>query len=192
MKPIIPENEIPQRIKDEGLDVWICCYGGCASNLLSIYLEEHHKLTTRTKAWHQILCHCPKPIQCDIPKIYVYNDPVYSFCSLHRRGPGFWGVNQYKLANDEHITTSNDYLMQLMFSQFKNWTQNKDDDKLLIIHTDELFTPEGQKRIENFLNIKLINFPKRREKTNYVDFHIKYNACIQRYKNNTNYINNFT
>ena len=83
MKPIIEESDILQRIKDEKLDVWICGPGGCASNLLSQYLEEHHSLRTRTKAWHQLLGHFYKPLSCDIPKIYIYTDPVYTLhCTL--------------------------------------------------------------------------------------------------------------
>lgn len=192
MKPIIEESDILQRIKDEKLDVWICGPGGCASNLLSHYLEEHHSLNTRTKAWHQLLGHFYKPLPCDIPKIFIYNDPVYTFCSLHRRGPGFWGTNQYKLANDEHIKPSNDYLFQLIFTQFKNWTENAhQDNKLLVIHTDELFTQSGQDKLEKFLKIKIENFPKKREKHDYTDFHRMYHLVIQRYQKNTNHINNY-
>ena len=129
MKPIIEESDILQRIKDEELDVWICGPGGCASNLLSQYLEEHHSLRTRTKAWHQLLGHFYKPLPCDIPKIFIYTDPVYTFCSLHRRGHGFWGTNQYKLANDEHIKPSNDYLFQLIFTCFKCKSAGRPDNK---------------------------------------------------------------
>ena len=96
------------------------------------------------------------------------------------------------MANDENIKTSNDYLLQLIFTQFKNWTENADQDNmLLLLHTDELFTPEGQDKLEKFLNIKIENFPKKREKHDYTDFNKMYNSVIQRYQKNTDYINNF-
>lgn len=191
--PTIRIDEIPQIIRRESLDVWVCSYGGCASNLFTQYLQAEHGLNTRTKTWHRSLGHFPAPVHCDIPKIYLYADPVYAFCSLNRRGTGYWDTNQYKLANSEGITPSQDLLLALMISQFKNWTgwNQSDGQRLLVLPTHELFSESGKRLIEDFLGIILTHFPGRKKPRDYTQCRENLSAYIDKYSDQIDFINKF-
>jgi hypothetical protein len=80
-------NNANDIIKSEGLDVLVISYGGCCSNILVDYLEKNN-FKCRTEIWDKILCHCPEYIECDIPIIYLYDNPIKSFLSMKNRGKG--------------------------------------------------------------------------------------------------------
>tara|TARA_B110000967_G_C18802825_1_gene519418 strand:+ start:71 stop:628 length:558 start_codon:yes stop_codon:yes gene_type:complete len=150
-------ENVSEIIKKEGLEILIVSYGGCCSNSLTDALEkEGYKCTTQI--WKNILCHCPKYINCDIPIIYIYNNPIYSFSSMKRRNNGFWDTNQRKLSNNQNINLSDENLLKLMIKQFHNWTDVKRDN-VLIIKSNELFKDEIVTKLNSFLNTYLKHFP---------------------------------
>jgi len=117
-----------------------------------------------TKIWQNILCHCPKYIDCDIPIIYIYNNPITSFSSMKRRNKGIWDTNQRKLSNNNNTHLSDENLLNLMIKQFHNWTDIKRDN-VLIIKSDELFKDEIVNKLDTFLNTTLKHFPIKYVKT---------------------------
>jgi len=74
-------NNINDIIKREGLNVLVISYGGCCSNTLVNCLEKNN-FKCNTQIWAKILCHCPQYIECDIPIIYIYDNPIKSFLSM--------------------------------------------------------------------------------------------------------------
>lgn len=64
-------NEINNIIKSEGLEICVVSYGGCGCNELVDILEKNG-YKCRTLIWDNLLCHCPEPINIDIPIIYIY------------------------------------------------------------------------------------------------------------------------
>ena len=130
-------NNVNDIIKSEGLDVLVISYGGCCSNTLADYLEKNN-FKCRTEIYCKILCHCPEYIECDIPIIYVYDNPIKSFLSMKNRGKGLWDINQQKMSNDTNVVLSDKNLIELMINQFNNWTNIKRYN-VCVIKSCELF-----------------------------------------------------
>jgi hypothetical protein len=150
-------DNIKNIIKNEGLQLLVVCYGGCASNTLTDTLEKN-KYKIKTASYNDLLCHCPHYIEIDIPIIYIYDNPVKSFISMKRRGRGIWDVNQRKLSNDNHVDLSDENLLKLMIQQFNSWTNIKRDN-VLIIKSSELFENSIVEKLEKFLKKKIYHFP---------------------------------
>lgn len=165
MRKIIDLKDIPNRIKNENLEVGIVSYGGSASNTLSHFLEKNF-IRTRTHIWHEILCHCPEPLplilNADIPFIYIYRDIEDAFQSQKKRGKGFWDTNQYKLSNNIDVKCSDQNLKYLMLKQYTKWVNAslQYPNKILLLEFNEFFTEKGHEKIKSFLHNKnLKHFP---------------------------------
>jgi hypothetical protein len=63
-------ENIPKAVKNEGLNIVVVCYGGCSSNTLIDTLEKSG-YKCRSPVYADILCHCPEPVNLDIPIIYI-------------------------------------------------------------------------------------------------------------------------
>ena len=150
-------STINDSIIKEGLDVLVISYGGSCSNELVHYLEKNN-FKCKTFIWHKSLCHCPQSIECDIPIIYIYDNPMKSFLSMKNRGEGFWDVNQQKLSNDMNVILSDKNLIELMIKQFNNWTNVKRDN-VCVIKSCELFENNIVDKLESFLKKKIHHFP---------------------------------
>lgn len=151
---------IPDIIKKERIDVGVVSYGGCASNTLAKFLESN-KFRVRTPIWSKILCHCPEPVDSDIPFIYIYRDIEDAFLSQKKRGKGYWDVNQQKLSNNKNTPLSDKNLLELMKKQFLKWSNAaKTRDNILMLSYNEFFTPMGHLKINNFLGMELIGYPE--------------------------------
>jgi hypothetical protein len=150
-------DNIQNIIKDESLNLCVVSYGGSCSNTLVDILEENGYIC-KTDIWRQILCHCPKYIDVDIPIIYIYDNPIKSFLSMKNRKLGYWDVNQQKLSNNKNIELSDENLLKLMIQQFNRWTDEKKDN-VLIIKSSDLFEKNILNTLEIFLKNKLKNFP---------------------------------
>lgn len=144
-------------IKAEGLNLLVVSYGGSCSNSLVKKMEENG-YTCKTQTWHDILCHCPKYVEVDIPIIYIYDNPIKSFMSMKKRGTGYWDTNQRKLSNNKNVKLSNENLLKLMIKQFNSWT-NKKRENVLIVKSGELFKPAIVDKIQTFLNKEIQGFP---------------------------------
>jgi hypothetical protein len=182
-------NNINDIIKSEGLDVLVISYGGSCSNILVNYLEKNN-LKCNTKIWRKILCHCPEYIECDIPIIYVYDNPIKSFLSMKNRGKGFWDTNQEKMSNDKNVVLSDKNLIELMINQFNNWTNIKRYN-VCVIKSCELFENNIVDKLEFFLKKKLDHFPIPyvNPKTNIES--IESIELFEKYKLEIDRINNF-
>lgn len=140
-------NEIAKR---EGLDICVISYGGSCSNQLVSVLEKNG-YKCRTDVREDLLCHCPKYVELDIPVIYIYDNPIKAFLSMLRRGDGWWDVNQRKLNNNNNVKLSHENLLTSMIDQFVSWTNNKNDN-ILIIKSEEIFKNNIKNKLESFLH----------------------------------------
>jgi hypothetical protein len=160
MSFIIQPNEIEKRINEENLELWICSYGGCGTNLLADYLENIKQIRIHTKSWRDMLCHCHTYIPTKNCKaIYMYcRDPIDAFKSQIKRG--LHVINLKKLVNTTDIEYSDIELLKAMSVQYKNWIN---EPNVLKICYDTLY--EQIPEIESFLKIDMSDFPKKRERT---------------------------
>ena len=150
-------TKINDIIKNECLDVLVISYGGCCSGVLVDHLEKNN-FKCKSPIWSEILCHCPQYIECDIPIIYIYDNPIKSFLSMKNRGNGFWDINQKKMSNNINIVLSDNNLLELMFNQFNNWTNIKRHN-ICIIKSCELFEDNIVNKLEHFFKKKIYHFP---------------------------------
>ena len=138
----------------EGLELVVVSYGGSCSNILADMLEKN-SYKCRTSIWHQMLCHCPKFININIPIIYIYDNPIKAFMSMRNRGHGIWDTNQKKLTNNNNCPLSDEHLLRCMIKQFNNFINQN----VLIIKSCELFEENIVNKLETFLNKKIYHFP---------------------------------
>jgi hypothetical protein len=185
-------NNVQTIIKEEGLNLLVVSYGGCVSNTLVNELEKNN-YNCNTKVWRDILCHCPKYIEIDIPIIYIYDNPIKSFISMKNRNHGYWDVNQRKLCNNNNADLTDENLIKLMINQFNSWTNVKRDN-VLIIKSCELFEDSIINKLEGFLKKKLYNFPivYNKPKTDITNnINIELLPLFEKYKSEIDKINNF-
>ena len=183
-------NNINNIIKSEKLDILVISYGGCCTNILVNYLEKNN-FKCNTKIWLTILCHCPQYIECDIPIIYIYDNPIKSFMSMKKRGKGFWDVNQKKLSNNNDVVLSDENLLQLIIKQFNSFKNKKN---VLMIKSSELFENDIVNKLEFFLNKKIEHFPvEYKTPTNNIlnINNIKLVELFEKYKLEIDKINNY-
>jgi hypothetical protein len=185
-------NNVNDIIKSEGLDVLVISYGGCCSNTLADYLEKNN-FKCRTEIYSKILCHCLEYIECDIPIIYLYDNPIKSFLSMKNRGKGIWDINQQKMSNDTNVVLSDKNLIELMINQFNNWTNIKRYN-VCVIKSCELFENNIVDKLEFFLKKKLYHFPipYKTPQTNIESIEtIESIELFEKYKLEIDRINNF-
>jgi len=185
-------NNVQTIIKEEGLNLLVVSYGGCVSNTLVNELEKNN-YNCNTKVWRDILCHCPKYIEIDIPIIYIYDNPIKSFISMKNRNHGYWDLNQRKLSNNNNADLTDENLIKLMINQFNSWTNVKRDN-VLIIKSCELFEDSIINKLEGFLKKKLYNFPivYNKPKTDITNnINIELLPLFEKYKSEIDKINNF-
>jgi hypothetical protein len=185
-------NNVQTIIKEEGLNLLVVSYGGCVSNTLVNELEKNN-YNCNTKVWRDILCHCPKYIEIDIPIIYIYDNPIKSFISMKNRNHGYWDINQQKLSNNNNADLTDENLIKLMINQFNSWTNVKRDN-VLIIKSCELFEDSIINKLEGFLKKKLYNFPivYNKPKTDITNnINIALLPLFEKYKSEIDKINNF-
>jgi hypothetical protein len=186
-------NNVQTIIKEEGLNLLVVSYGGCVSNTLVNELEKNN-YNCNTKVWRDILCHCPKYIEIDIPIIYIYDNPIKSFISMKNRNHGYWDINQQKLSNNNNADLTDENLIKLMINQFNSWTNVKRDN-VLIIKSCELFEDSIINKLEGFLKKKLYNFPivYNKPKTDITNnINIELLPLFEKYKSDIDKINNFS
>lgn len=151
-------ENIPKAVKNEGLNIAVVCYGGCSSNTLNDTFEKNG-YKCRSRVYDDILCHCPEPVNLDIPIIYIFRDPIKAMLSMKRRGEGIWDTNQYKLSNSISQDLSDRNLLDLMIRQFNKWTVCNYTN-VLFLRYDDIFTENIVDLLKKFLNNnKLQYFP---------------------------------
>jgi len=184
-------NDVPKIVNKEGLELLIISYGGSNSNTLVKNLELEG-FTCQTNIWHKLLCHSPIYIDCNIPVIYIYDDPRKSFLSMKNRGHGFYDTNQQKLSNNKNCTISDENLLELMIKQFHDFTDTKREN-VLIINSQELYKEGIVTKLNTFLNKNVKHFPIKwkKPKTSLHNINIETQKLFQKYKDEINKINNF-
>lgn len=151
-------TNINKIVEDEKLDICIVSYGGSGTNELSNILEKNG-YKCRTNIWDKILCHCPEPININIPIIYIYRNLIDAFFSIKRRGYNLWSTNQKKLSNNLNTELSDGNLIKLMLNQFENW-KNSNLNNILFLHYNDLFENSIKEKLENFLKTPILHgFP---------------------------------
>jgi len=192
MQTICNLENIHIQIKNEGLQLLVVSYGGSCTNVFVNYLEQNN-YKCKTDCWHKILCHCPKYIECDIPIIYIYDNPIKSFMSMKNRTIGLWNVNQQKLSNNKNEVLSDENLLKLMINQFNNWT-NIRRPNVLIIQSNELFQNTIVNKLNCFLKTNINYFPIEYKKPSTDINNIKNTELVhlfEKYKYEIDTINNF-
>jgi|TARA_Y200000002_G_scaffold372329_1_gene369997 hypothetical protein len=158
--PIYKLEDLPNVAKREKLEVAVVSFGGSGSNTLVEFLQKKG-LKTRPRCWQKLLCHCPEPVDLDIPIIYMYNkDARDAFCSQRRRRTVCWKDNQIKLSNGNPGKLSDENLLSLMIKQFKSWTAVAKKDNVMFLTFQEFFTDSGRAKINKFLNKDYTDYPK--------------------------------
>lgn len=154
--PIHPDNNLPINLSNVvvNADIWVCSFGGCASNYLVKNLEKYG-YNIQTTLYHKILCHSPIQIKTDKPIIYLYRNIQDAWNSVKSRDIGFYDVNIKKLSNNKNVIISEENLLKLMIEQFKNWTKNIGNNILYMSYQD-LFTEKSNILLKKFLNNKNI------------------------------------
>lgn len=168
----ISENEIEEKIYSEKMDIWVCSFGGTASNTLSRYLQSKG-FRTRTPTWKKYLCHYPHPIAFNsMPKlkaIYLFDNPLRALSSQKRRGWRWYYINYLKMKNSNLGLYSDQKMLKLMVSQFDAWNSfNSTSLPICSISFNKLFKTSN-KQLSNFLGIDCSDFPpivKRSSTTN--------------------------
>ena len=172
------------------MDVCVVSHGGCCSNQLVDLLEEND-LKCRTLIWETMLCHYPCNPGIDIPVIYIYGNPTHALLSVRNRGDELWKTNQRKLSQNKDTEYSDENLLQLMLTQFNNWTRTKQEN-VLVINSKELFQDTILKKLELFLNKKLKGFPVRYIQPKLHTIHPEDEILFLKYKEYIDAINNFS
>jgi len=188
IKPFCDLKQINDIIKEEKMDICVISHGGCCSNqFVDILTENGYNI--RTPIWDNILCHCPEYIDIDIPIIYIYGNPLYSFLSVKKRGEGFWDINQQKLSNDENTKLSDENLLKLMLKQINTWINIKKDN-VLILKSSEIFEEPILDKLQTFLKKDLHSFPITyiKPKTSLENLDKDELMLFQKYKKNINTI----
>lgn len=158
-------TNINKIIEDENLEVCIVSYGGSGTNELANILEKNG-YKCRTNIWDKILCHCPEPIDIDIPIIYIYRNIIDAFFSTKRRGYDLWRTNQTKLSNNLNTELSDGNLIKLMLNQFSNW-KNSNLNNILFLHYNDLFENSIKEKLEKFLKTSFLHgFPLKYKNPN--------------------------
>jgi hypothetical protein len=158
---IVRPSLIPGRIRREAMQLWLCSFGGCGTNMLADYLTARG-LVVKTPLWHSLLCHHAAPVSVHSPlkAIYVYGDPILSLRSMKRR-PGLGEVNLAKLNNRTGMSYSDASLFRSMLSQFERWTRpNRTNVDILVVRSEDLFE-SGKHAIAEFLALDVGDFPER-------------------------------
>ena len=140
------------------LDVWICSFGGCGTNLVANYLNSKGVVCINDD-WMNYLCHYYTYVPNNKPTIYVYSDPIESLKSqklrLHR------DVNILKLSNGVISTKSDEALIYSMCCQFYNWHRYRDaGHNIMFIQYAYLF--DNIDTISKFVGISMTDFPKKK------------------------------
>ena len=158
----ISENTIEEMIHAEQMDIWVCSFGGTASNTLSNYLESKG-FNTRTATWKKYLCHYPNPLEFDsmpnLKAIYIFDNPLRALASQKRRGWRWYYTNYLKLKNSKLGLYSDQKMLSVMVRQFEAWNSfNSKSLPICSIPFDQLFDASN-KKLSNFLGIDCSDFP---------------------------------
>jgi hypothetical protein len=157
VNPICDLKHVNDVIKEEKMDLCVISHGGCCSNqLVDILTDNGYNI--RTPIWEKILCHCPEYIDIDIPIIYIYGNPLYSFLSVKNRENNYWEANQQKLSNNEITKLSDENLLKLMIKQTNTWINIKKAN-ILILKSSEIFEDHIVDKLQSFLKRDLHSFP---------------------------------
>lgn len=186
--------QIVKAIKEQKLEVWVASYGGSCSNILVESLEKNG-IKCKCSIWGDALCHAPKYINVPIKTIYIYKDIRLALMSMYRRGGRIAHVNQKKLSNNHKFRAySEENLLKLMISQFKNWMNEKDNKNILFIKSDEIFKEGIKEKIEQFIGKeKIEHLPIKYKKpfSNINNLSEKYKLLFEKYEDDINMINSF-
>lgn len=146
------------------LDVWVCSFGGCGTNLLADYLVSKG-LQLHTKEWRERLCHYHTYVPTNTPAIYMYGDPIAALKSQKHRGLA--ELNYKKLQIDRHEQDqeyTDEKMLRLMESQYNSWMACKHDfTNILFIKYETLY--DNLDNIASFLDIDMTDFPVKHPRT---------------------------
>ena len=189
--PIYNLRDIPAIAKKEKLDVAVVSCGGSGSNTLVEYLQKKG-LTTRPRCWQKLICHCPEPVDLDIPIIYMYNtDFRDAFCSQRRRRSVCWKDNQIKLSNGNPGNLSDENLLKLMLKQFNSWTKVANKENVLFLTFQEFFTDVGRDKINKFLKKDYNDYPRWGDREKHMYDFDEDKELFNKFKEELEFVKNF-
>jgi hypothetical protein len=149
-------------------------------------------LNTRARCWQKLICHCPEPIDLDIPIIYMYNqDARDAFCSQRRRMSVCWKDNQRKLSNGNVPRFSDENLISLMMQQFKKWTTVAHKKNVMFLTFQEFFTDAGRDKINKFLKKDYTGYPNWGDREKHVYNFDDDKVLFDKFKDDFELVKNF-
>ncbi len=113
------------------------------------------------------------------------------FCNILKLSNNYFDIKSNKIMRKiNKVKFNDDFLLEKMIEQFKNWTSSPLKNKILFIPFHNFFTEETKNKIESFLNKKLTNYPVYRESKKKYNY-IKKIKLFEKHKNDIDFINNF-
>ena len=165
------------------IDVWVCSFGGCGSNMIAEYLNRKGK-KVYCHAWHLQMCHHPYPIKPlnnpNLKCIYIYSDPIDAIKSQKRRD--LLSTNYQKLNNAKDVPYGGHMqMLSSMERQYNNWVEaasSNSELKIMTINYAYVHDSETIKALGEFLNIDTTDFPKRMNRTS-MSLNLENEECLR-------------
>ena len=158
MTPIIASEDIPKRIKDEGLKIWVCSHGGCATHLLADYLDKRlHNNGVKTAAWQELLVHLGTYVHVPgVKVVYIYSRDLRASLETQKRR-GVHELHYKMLCNDSDAQYTDLKMLQAMAKQRDEWCKNPD--VFSICYED---MQRSLILLERYLDMRFYGFPEWR------------------------------
>ena len=159
---------ISKCVLEQKLNLWICSFGGSATNTLANYLDSKG-FVVRTPIWKDCLCHFPSPLIFDTPynlkAIYLFDNPLIALSSQKRRGKGFYKTNYLKLQNKRFGLYTDRKMLKRMVQQYHEWSSFSNPKlPILQVSYNQLFDRSDHK-LSEFLGIDFSDFPEMRKRS---------------------------
>jgi hypothetical protein len=133
----ISDQELEEGLRNEDIEIWVCSFGGCGSNMLLAHLTNNG-FRVKSKTYDERACHFPHPIELKgVKAIYLYGDPFLSIVSQYSRK--LLLLNLQKASNYERRDTTlsqdlSDLQLEPFLNQFKLWTISNAIGDMPILH----------------------------------------------------------
>lgn len=155
---IVPPEEIAQRAADEGLRVWVCSHGGCATNMLADYLDKRMMGSgVKTPLWHGLLAHAGEhAVLPGVKTVYVWSRDLRASLEAQKRR-GVHEEHYRMMLNDSEAEYSDGKMLAAMADQRDRWTKNPD---VFSICYDDM--QRSIVLLERYLDMRFYGFPEWR------------------------------
>lgn len=158
---IIPPEEIPQRIAEEGLKVWVCSHGGCATNMVADYLDKRLRGSgVKTPAWKDLLAHLGTYVHVPgVKVVYIWSRDLKASLEAQKRR-GLHEAHYKMLCNDTDAVYTDQKMLKAMAEQRDAWCNNPD---VFSICYDDM--QRSLILLERYMDMRFYGFPAWRARS---------------------------